>query len=242
MTNEELCARIQNGERDLLEELLTANKGMANKIAYRYLPSAERNGGLDIDDLRQAARLGLMLAVDAWDAERGEFIDLAAQYMRKEIRAALGIRTSKERIENSGRTCSLFAKVSDEDNTELIELVPDDSCEDPQRAAEIADTRRCVREVVETLPEKQRAAIVGFYFEGKPIKAISQSARRSAFFTLRRNGKLRSLVTRYNDALYHSSGARSFRYTHESAVERAVLQRERILDQINGALPTRRIG
>lgn len=127
-------------------------------------------------------------------------------------------------------------------NTELIELVPDDSCEDPQEAALQADTKRCVSEAVETLPEKQRAAIVGFNFEGKPIKAISQSARQSAFFALRRNGKLLSLITRYNDALYRSSGARSFRYTHESAVERAVIQRERILDQINGALPTRKIG
>lgn len=241
MTNEEFCARIQNGERDLLEELLTANKGMVAKMAYRYLPIADRNIGLDLDDLRQAARLGLLLAVDVWDAERGEFISLAVQYMRKEIRSALGIWTSKERIENSGRTVSLFAKVSDEDNTELIELVPDDSCEDPQEAALQADTKRCVREVVETLPDKQKAAIVGFYFEGKPIKAISQSARQSAFFALRRNGKLLSLITQYNDALYRSSGARSFCYTHESAVERAVIQRERILDQINSALPERKI-
>lgn len=65
-----------------------------------YVALAERNRGLDGEDLLQAVNLGIIEAIPEWDPKCGMFLTVATFYMKKCIREALGIRTEKERIEN----------------------------------------------------------------------------------------------------------------------------------------------
>ncbi len=58
MSNEELVKRIQAGETELLSQLMEQNRGIAAILARRYLPAAQRNRGVDFDDLMQAAAPG----------------------------------------------------------------------------------------------------------------------------------------------------------------------------------------
>lgn len=105
MTNEELVKRIQAGETELLSQLMEQNRGIAAILARRYLPAAQRNRGVDFDDLMQAAAVGILEAVPRWEENRGRFLSLAGFYMRSEIRDALGMRTGKKRIENAAPPC-----------------------------------------------------------------------------------------------------------------------------------------
>lgn len=79
MKNEEIVGRIQQGEAGLMDRLLEQNRGFIYKVAKRYLPAAIRNRGMDLEDLAQAACIGMIEAVPAWDAERGAFLTIASR-------------------------------------------------------------------------------------------------------------------------------------------------------------------
>ncbi|HEX4224116.1 MAG TPA: SigB/SigF/SigG family RNA polymerase sigma factor [Pseudonocardiaceae bacterium] len=73
---------ITDAEREELREtLLTGHLPLAEHIAQRY-----RDRGQPIDDLRQVARLGLIYAVDRFDAERGDFVAYAVPTIMGEVR------------------------------------------------------------------------------------------------------------------------------------------------------------
>lgn len=67
MTNEELCALIQQGSntRDYLTELYNHNKGMIAKVCRKYSAYAE------FDDLMQEGFFGLVSAAESWDETKG---------------------------------------------------------------------------------------------------------------------------------------------------------------------------
>lgn len=84
MTNEELCERIRAGDTELLTQLLEQNQGMIHRVAVRYLPFTDWQCGVEFDDLTQTAALGMLLAIDGWDAARGSFLTYAVLIMQKE--------------------------------------------------------------------------------------------------------------------------------------------------------------
>lgn len=244
MTNEELVARIQQGEAGLLDALLEQNKGMIYRTAWRYLYQAERNRGLDGEDLLQAARLGMIEAVPGWDSERGAFITLAVFFMRRAIRRALGIHTGKERIENVAPPASLNAPVGEEaDGDALQDFIPDDYAVDPQQAAEdrlFEDfTARTVRAAVDALQEPQREVIRDYYLDGLPVAAIAQRnglepervhvIRNAGLRSLRHYNRALSLLwAEYEAAAYTKQSYEAWRCTGTSPTERAAIRREEL--------------
>lgn len=76
-------SRLPERERRRIREVLvTAHLPVAEHIAARY-----RNRGQSLEDLRQVARLGLFLAVDRFDPERGtDFLAYAVPTITGEIR------------------------------------------------------------------------------------------------------------------------------------------------------------
>lgn len=71
------------GERPLLlAEVVELNAPIADSVAARY-----RNRGVDLDDLRQAARLGLVAASQRFRPDEGsDFLSFAVPTMRGEVR------------------------------------------------------------------------------------------------------------------------------------------------------------
>jgi RNA polymerase sigma-B factor len=68
--------------RDLTNQLIETNAGVARSIASRY-----RNRGIDLDDLEQVAMLGLTKAARRFDATAGhDFLSYAVPTIRGEIR------------------------------------------------------------------------------------------------------------------------------------------------------------
>lgn len=232
-SNEYLVRRIQAGECNLIDTLIAQNNGLIHVEAMRYLPAARRNCALDMEDLTQSAVMGMMEAIPAWNESRGAFTTLAVLYMKKSIRAALGIRTTKQRIENMSRA-SLDAPIDEAENITLGDTLIDDTAIDPAEAAVLADMRRTVRAAVAKLPNDQRREVETVYFMGgkQTNRNVMDKARR----TLRHN--LRRLWTEYEAAPYHHRGFQAWKYTHTSATEAAVLRRDELMQKVTMLLQT----
>ncbi len=65
MTNEELVKLYQGGNKEPLERLLEANKGLIYKVSMKFY--TERDNAIDQDDLIQEGRIGLIVATEKYD-------------------------------------------------------------------------------------------------------------------------------------------------------------------------------
>ena len=74
--NERLCALAQAGDAAAREQLLERNMGFVRKLALELYGKAGESG-LDVDDLVQEGCIGLLSAIDRFDAEHGmKFLNL----------------------------------------------------------------------------------------------------------------------------------------------------------------------
>ena len=243
MTNEEIAGRIQQGEAGLMDRLLEQNRGFIYKVARRYLPIAIRNRGMDLEDLAQAACIGMIEAVPAWDTERGAFLTVAIYYMTCSIRQELGISTTKQRFENQEPPMLLSMPAGkDESGDSLLDLVQDTTAADPQQAAEQADMQRIVRSAVEDLPDKQRNIVRAYYLEGRSMADLSgligcsiekaEQLKRIGIKALRRNKQLCLLWMEYDAAAFATRTYAAWKNTHTSTVEAATMRREQLRSAI----------
>ena len=243
MTNEEIVERIRQGETGLMERLLEQNRGFIYKVARRYLPVVIRNRGMDFEDLAQAACIGMIEAVPAWDIERGAFLTVAIYYMTCSIRQELGVLTTKRRFENQEPPLLLSTPAGDDENSDtLLDLVHDTTVKDPQKAAEQADMQRIVREAVENLPDQQRDVVWAYYLDGRSMADLSnligcssekaEQIKRIGIKSLRRNIRLRLLWMEYEAAAFATRTYSAWKNTHTSAVEAGAMRRELLCSSI----------
>lgn len=76
MTNEEMVARIQSGDKTLIGQVWEQNQGMINKIAWSYTnsnnPPDEREGKkYPNPDVLQELYLAMIDAVDSYSPDKG---------------------------------------------------------------------------------------------------------------------------------------------------------------------------
>lgn len=225
MKNEALVLRIKAGDTWQLNTLIERNRGILYRVARRYLPLAERNGAADLDDLCQCAAMGLLEAVAKWQPERGAFLTLAEFHMRRSIRECLGLRGSRQRIENLPRA-SLDAPLDVDPDLCLADCIADESAVDPLEEAVQADMQRLVREAVRDLPREQREAVEAVHFAAAPCK--DYPAVRKGRKTLERDVRLIRLWREYAAAPDRHMGYVRWKHTNTSSTEWAVLQRERL--------------
>jgi RNA polymerase primary sigma factor len=64
--SERLAARARRGDHLARTKLVEEHMGLVRSVAYRY-----RNLGLPVEDLAQEGAIGLLAAIDAYDASRG---------------------------------------------------------------------------------------------------------------------------------------------------------------------------
>ena len=109
--NEErdLAARVAEGDRDARNRLVETNLAFARMLAAKY---ADR--GLDLDDLEQHARIGLLDAVDRFDPAKGRFKTIAGWHILKRVRRALRDESSTIRVPSCTRDALTRASRGDE--------------------------------------------------------------------------------------------------------------------------------
>lgn len=148
-------ARILAGQR--ARRLVTNNLALASWMAGRYAWT-----GLDFDDLRQAALLGLMKAAERYDPERGTtFSTVAFLWMRSTIGAEIAATRSTIRVPGY-RPLSDGPGVGSLDADEerpLRSLLPSDDEDGPEVGADRALLRERVGAALGTLPERDRFVV-----------------------------------------------------------------------------------
>lgn len=134
--NERLCALAQAGNAAARELLLENNLGFIRRTALEMYGKAGESG-LDVDDLVQEGCIGLLSAIDRFDATRGmKFLTYAAPAIRNAmtdcVRAALS--QFERRLEGDGIQRVYLDDVLDADERLLrIEAVADPHTQTPEQ-------------------------------------------------------------------------------------------------------------
>ena len=134
--NERRCALAQAGDAAARERLLENNLGFIRRTALEmYGKAGER--GLDVDDLVQEGCVGLLSAIDRFDAARGmKFLTYAAPAIRNAMtdcaRAALS--QFEQRMTGDGLQRVYLDDVLSEDERMLrIEAIADPNTQTPEQ-------------------------------------------------------------------------------------------------------------
>lgn len=170
MSNEELVALIQAGDRDRLVELWNQVKRMVYKQAARWAGL----GGTTVEDLEQAGFIAVLRAVDSYDPTKAKFSTYLFQRLRAEFSAATGQHTKQGRLDPLQSALSLDAPMTDDDDPFTLA----DTIEDPAATAEIesTDIRLAVSAALSELPEEQQKVIRDKYWCDLPVDARTHAA------------------------------------------------------------------
>ena len=138
MSNEELVALIQSGERDHLLELWEQVQAFAVQRAKRRMILTDGYGGVTFDDLYNSGYVALAAAVESYDSAQGmSFIGWYAYALKTAFAEAggyLGRKQAGDPIHTAG---SLDAPISGEDEAaDLIDIVADPTAADALEAVE----------------------------------------------------------------------------------------------------------
>ena len=149
MSNEELVALIQAGDRDRIVELWHQVQRMVYKQAARW---AGLNG-TTMEDLEQAGFIAMLRAVDSYDPSRGtKFSTYLFHRLRAELSAATGYNSKRSWFDPLQNAVSLDAPLEDSEDATLADFIPD-----PAAAAELAQQRAQQSEAVKKSRQKMYA-------------------------------------------------------------------------------------
>ena len=171
VSNEELVALIQTGDREVLLKLWTQVRRMVYQQAARW---AGLNG-TTMEDLEQAGFIAMLRAVDTYDPSRQvRFSTYLFYRLRAEFLAATGQHTKQARLDPLQSAVSLDAPLTDDGAPDTFaDLIPDPAAE---AAIEGMDVRLGVAEVLAELPEEQRKAIRDRYWNDLQVDTRTHAA------------------------------------------------------------------
>jgi len=175
MTTNEIAAEVQAGEIGYLP-LWEAVQRFVYGRAYRWMV-LNNPGGVTADDLQQCAFLALVETVENWDPLRGGFLTLYNLKLGTVFLEAAGLRSKRDPLRGA---LSLDAPLTDDENLTLADIL-----EDPAAEAEIDNVaeqdfrqrrRKALQAALSTLPEAQRAAVVGWCCYDQKVDKQAYSA------------------------------------------------------------------
>jgi RNA polymerase sigma factor (sigma-70 family) len=164
---------IQQGDTAAIKTLWEQNKALVAQVARRYNTYIQRRSDVDFDDLTQAGYFGIHKASMKYQPERGmKFSSYAVDYIRTEMRIALGINTSKK--DPAINAVPLDAPLqSDEANgTTLADMIA--APEPDENELELSELQSTVRAAVGRIDNSlSRHAIEEYYFNEKQMTQIA---------------------------------------------------------------------
>lgn len=126
MTNEELVALIQAGDRGKLAELWEQVERFVWQQAYRRHRLSDGFGGAEVEDLYQSGYLALVSAADTYDPAAGmSFIGWFALSLKTAFSETAGCRSRKQARDPLHRAGSLDAPAIEDSDSTVAELVVD---------------------------------------------------------------------------------------------------------------------
>ena len=242
MTNEELVARIQAGERDRLSELWSQVERFvakrANHIMTMYATGYMANsGGVEFDDLYNSGYLALVAAVDTYKPDKGmKFTSWLAFAIQNAFGEAGGWKGKKN--DALRHATSLDAPIDGEDDSDpLAQIVEDTGAAQDIQAVEDKifqeQLHAALERALQQLPDAEVEAIRGKYFEGRELSSVEKRAECRGLSRLRAHASLRQYIELHTP-YYLRVGVQTFQHDGDSSVERIVFLRDRLRMQILG--------
>lgn len=240
MSNEELAAIIQAGERDYISVLWEQIRGLVAKLAIQQHYKTEGAGGVEIEDLIQCGFLAMLDAIKAYTPAY-KFSTYLSYHLKVAFAEAGGYRTSRRDPLN--HCISLDTPLSDETDSEtLIDIQPagKDFFVDVEQRIWTEQLHKALDEVIQCLPDMENQIISGIYWNGQSNKDIATvlniDPQRVPGYVQRAFNRIRISPARYElekflddrTPYYHHVGVSTFNTTRTSSTESAVLAREKL--------------
>ena len=253
MTNEEYAVAIRAGHTEYIAPLWENVEKLLRCFCVKWWSVySERftRYGVTQDDLMQESFFALRDAVAAYDSSSGYKLSTYLRYpIQNRFNALLG-RRSYNRTNPLNDCGSLNALIGDDEDCELIELLPDPCSEQPFRDTERNDYiaywhNELDKAMQRRLDKQQRDVVYDAYYARLPRSVIAEKhgltlrdvhrILQKSLTELRRDHELwqryRDEIIR--DGLYKGTGLNAFRNSGMSSKERSVERIEQELDRLS---------
>lgn len=242
MTNEELALAIKAGNQESTAQLWKQCYGFIKDQALKWSRAWSDRPSFDLDDLMQGGYMGLCAAVEAFEDGRGSFINILSYCLKTAFSEVVGCRTAAQKNEPINNAVSLDAPAYNDQDSEIT-VADTIACNDPGLDA-VDDSMykkhlsSLVNEAVDSLPGRQRSAILGYYIGGKTYKELGEAMNVETSYSgqLVKDGLKRLRTGKYapslaellygEENLYTGTGFGSWKNSGMSVQERSVIWHE----------------
>lgn len=241
MSNEEIVARIQAGENNLMGELWDRVERLIRWKANHAMLEWEGYGGIDFWDLVNSGYFAVLKAVESFNPENGAFSTWLVYHLRNAFAEAMGGRSKRQRYDPINTAFSLDSPLKDdEDGGQFSDVTPDPAGQVPLNAIEDAAWQEQLHEAMEKalagIPKRYSETLRLLYYENKTLSEVAETSGVSVEEVRKRELRgLRDLrMPRYACQLrpfyeadyYCGSGLQSFLNSGMSAQERYLMVEE----------------
>lgn len=240
MSNEELVARIQDGEEGLYGELWANVERLVYWKARQAIHAIGSSCGVEVEDLLNCGYFALVKAVGTYSPGAHSFAGWLMLYLKTEFAEASGYRTEKRKNDPLQHAVSLSAPLAgDSEDLLLSDTIPDpngqapmESIEDSMWHEQLHDALECI---LEEIPANQSDVIRHRYYQGLTVATTAQALGTSytearklegkAIRTLRQPKIARKIRPFYDFDYYSGTGLGTFRSTGMSIQERYLVNK-----------------
>lgn len=237
----------------MYEELYEENKEELHAIAWHFRGLCDKDYAVSVEDLAQAAFIGLVRAKQSFKEDSGKSWTICKkQYITQEIYAALGLRNGRPKSDHP-TSVSLDAPLPNDskDGTALADILRDNSLPDLDDSLLRKEIQQNVRESINRLPDpRQRKALVLHGIERKSLDEVAGilgvNVRHAVYIynralaNLARDNKLMALADLDDQTRFYShKGVRAVLRDRTSVTEEAALWRIDQKGKINQRFSTR---
>lgn len=237
----------------MYEELYEENKETLHAIAWHFRGLCDKDHAVSVEDLAQAAFIGLVRAKQAYKEDSGKSWAICKkQYITLEIYSALGLRNGKLKS-NHPTSVSLDAPLLNdtEDSMTLADTLWDDSLPDLDDSLLHEEIQQNVRKSINRLSDpRQRQALVLHGIERRNMDEVASilgvDTRHAVYIynralaNLSRDNKLMALVDLDDQTCFYShKGVRAVLRDRTSVTEEAALWRIDQKEKISRRFSTR---
>lgn len=237
----------------MYEELYEENKKKLHAIAWHFRGLCDKDHAVSVEDLTQAAFIGLIRAKHAYKENSGKSWAICKkQYITQEIYSTLGLRNGGPKSDHP-TLISLDAPLLNdtEDSATLADTLRDDSLPDLDDSLLRKEIQQNVHESINRLPDpRQRKALVLHGIERKSLDEVAGilgvNVRHAVYIynralaNLARDNKLMALADLDDQTrFYNHKGVRDILRDRTSVTEEAALWRIDQKEKINRRFFTR---
>ncbi|MDE7390172.1 MAG: sigma-70 family RNA polymerase sigma factor [Lachnospiraceae bacterium] len=248
MNNEEIVILIQQGQKEYCTERWERVSKLINMMIGKYAERRILPPDIEKEDLLQCGYFAMLSAVKAYDKDKTfKFNSYLSFHVKNAVNTAINHgKRNTSTVDIKEFSYNKTVSGDDGEETELLELMQDESTLYEYEALELSDIQKHVWEAVAELPERQGEVIRRYYLEGASLTDLAkekgvavsniQQRKNQGLQMLRKNRWLRSFYKEYwsepyiNIQLYFSYWRTS---PEKYAIEKDIYDRRQLGEYIS---------